>query len=405
MNNMVSAIEQNYRSFYRDKKLENIILFRSGPMPESYIPGMDFDDNARALFHYALSIRLNELYELVWLVKDPQEMQEDYRRYRNVQFISYEDAEAEDKKKRDEYYRVLCLAKYIFMTDTYGFAMGSRKDQIRVMLWHGCGFKGRLGQKSCADKYEYMTVTGDEYAKTYAQAFGLRSEQMLVTGYPRVDEIFHPALDWQHRLHIPQAEQYIFWLPTFRNTNTAGLERHNQTKPAGEIGLPLVKNKEQLQILNQELAAKDTILLLKLHPFQNRQLIKGIEGFSHIHIIEQADLLKTGIQLNALLHYAKALISDYSSVAVDYLVLDRATAFTLDDMESYGRERGFFWEDVRKWLPGMEIYDFADFMRFIREVLTGEDSGQEKRHAISRQMQKYRDDKNSDRVLRVLNII
>ncbi len=405
MNDTVSAIEARYRKFYQDKKLENILLFRSGPMPESYIPGMDFCDNARALFHYALSIGLNHEYELVWLVKNPSEWQSKYNRYQNVKFISYEDAESTDEQKQEEYFRVLCLAKYIFMTDTYGFALGARADQIRVMLWHGCGFKGRLGNASCADKYEYMTVTGEEYARTYARAFGLRSEQMLVTGYPRVDEIFHPVLDWQHRLHIPQATQYIFWLPTFRNTNTAGLERHNQTMPAGETGLPLVERIEQMEELNNVLAAADIVLVLKLHPFQDRSLIHGVDDFSHIHFIEQEMLLKTDIQINELLGFASALISDYSSIAVDYLVLNRPLAFTLDDVESYGQERGFFWEDVQKWLPGMKIYNFVDFMNFIKEVVAGRDPGQEKRYAISMQMQKYRDDKNSARVLQALGII
>ena len=52
--------ETEYRKLYQDKPLEDIIIFRSGPMPESYIPGMDFDDNARALFEYALSINLQK---------------------------------------------------------------------------------------------------------------------------------------------------------------------------------------------------------------------------------------------------------------------------------------------------------------------------------------------------------
>lgn len=396
--------EREYRELYRKQPLENIIIFRSGPMPESYIRGMDFDDNARALFEYALSINLQNEYELVWLVKNPKEWEGKFRCYTNVSFLSYEDAESEDKVKRDKYFHALCLAKFIFMTDTYGFAMRSRPDQIRIMLWHGCGFKARLSNRSCADKYEYMTVTGDEYAKTYAGAFGLRSDQMLVTGYPKVDYIFHPFPDWQETLQIPRAGKYIFWLPTFRNTYTEGLERHNHTRPEGETGLPLVSTLHQLQRVNEILSAADTVLLIKLHPFQNRQMVHDLTVFSNIHLLEHDTLLDHDIQINQLLGYADALISDYSSVAVDYLVLDRPVAFTLDDMETYGKERGFFWDDVKEWLPGEEIYNFEDFLAFIEEIIAGKDLGREKRSAISRQMQKYMDDQNSARVLESVGI-
>ena len=37
--------EEEYRAKYINAELENIIIFRSGPMANSHIDGMDFDDN------------------------------------------------------------------------------------------------------------------------------------------------------------------------------------------------------------------------------------------------------------------------------------------------------------------------------------------------------------------------
>ena len=39
-----------YADLYQEKVLENIIIFRSGPRKDAIQKGMDFDDNARALF-------------------------------------------------------------------------------------------------------------------------------------------------------------------------------------------------------------------------------------------------------------------------------------------------------------------------------------------------------------------
>ncbi len=396
--------ENEYRLKYKDTTLEDIMIFRSGPMPENYIKGMDFGDNARALFEYALRIGINRKYELVWIVKDPCEWNGKYKPYENVTFISYEDADSQDKSKRDCFFRYLCLAKYLFMTDTYGFALGSRKDQIRVMLWHGCGFKARLGSARNEDHYEYMTVTGEEYARTYARVFGLRKDQMLVTGYPKADQIFHPVLDWKAQLGVPDADGYIFWLPTFRNTDTAGMERHNHTRPKGDIGLPIVESAEQMRSINDLLAKTGNVLVIKLHPFQSRAMISKMLGYSNVCLIENSALIEKDIQINRILGYADALISDYSSVAVDYLVLDRPVAFTLDDMETYEKERGFFWQDVKPHLPGKEIYNFDEFFGFISDVASGKDPGVEKRHSICDEMQKYHDDRNSERVFRALGI-
>ena len=287
--------EEEYRKQYKDKPLEDIIIFRSGPMACSYIEGMDFDDNSRALFEYALKVGVDRIYKLVWFVKDPSRFSGMFEEYENVLFLSWEDADSDDTAKRDNFFYHLCLAKYIFMTDSYGFALGCRADQVRIMLWHGCGFKGRLSNSPNEDHYEYMTVTGDEYAKTYAKNFGLREDQMLVTGLPKVDYLFQPAIDWLDRLNVKKAEKYIFWLPTFRNTDKPGLERHNHTMPKGETGLPMVSSMAEMKQLDTLLADNNAVMIIKLHPMQNRNLIGDFSELTNIQLVENSDLLKNDL--------------------------------------------------------------------------------------------------------------
>ena len=397
--------EEEYRKKYRDTQLEDIIIFRSGPMSSTYIEGMDFDDNSRALFEYALIVGVNKRYKLVWIVKDPFEWQGRFREYENVLFLSWDDADSDEMKKRDIFFYHLCLAKYLFMTDSYGFALGCRKDQTRVMLWHGCGFKARLSLSSNEHNYEYFTVPGDEYAKTYAKNFGLRDDQMIVTGLPKVDYIFHPDPKWQEKLCIKEAEKYVFWLPTFRNIDRPGFERHNHTRPKGETGLPMVTSMDEMSKLNDLLVENNAVMIIKLHPMQDRKLIGDFSVFTNIQLFENNDLLEQDIQLNQILGYADALISDYSSVAVDYLVTDRPIGFTLDDFDSYEVERGFDWPDVKSHLPGKELYHFDEMYDYVKSVLTGVDPGIKKRHSICKEMQKYSDDKSSRRVLEFLEII
>lgn len=391
-----------YRKRYETIPLENIILFRSGPIRSAYVPGTDFSDNARALFEYMIANRYNETYKLVWLVKYPEEFAE-YAKLPNVEFISMDGEDSDNEAERECYYHALCLAKYIFMTDAYGFAQNSRKDQVRVQLWHGCGFKTRVNFSRCENRYEYTTVVSELYADIHADIYGLRKDQVLVTGYAKQDWLRQPYEDGIFSIFgRPEASKVVFWLPTFRMAENQ-LSNLNQYEINPETGLPIVSRKSQLEELNHLLAELDILLIIKLHPFQKNLLVADCD-YSNIVLIRNEDMIKNDWVINRLLASADAMISDYSSAAVDFLSLDRPLAFTLDDVEEYENSRGFVFENIRDWLPGKEVFDFDGFCGFIQEVADGQDTMKEKRQSLSAKMLKYNDNRNCERILAAIGI-
>lgn len=393
--------EMVYRKKYENQPLNDIILFRSGPHQSAYVKGMDYSDNARALFEYMLANDYNEKYELVWMVKNPEDFSK-YAKIKNVNFISFDWAMSEEQSEWDEYYRVLCLAKFIFFTDAYGFARNCRADQIRVQLWHGCGFKTRVNFVRCEKRYEYTTVISDLYSKIHQKIYGLREDQMLVTGYAKQDWLFSPIDDFATRLSLPSACKYIFWLPTFRMAK-AGLSNLNEYEYGNQTGLPIVDSLEKCEILNELLVEKNTVLILKLHPFQDKSKISNV-NYSNIVMLDNDFLFDNDFQINQLLGCSDALISDYSSAAVDYMLLDKPIAFTLDDVDEYSDSRGFVFDNIKEWLPGEELYSFADFCRFIEEVSEGKDNTSKKRRCLLKKMHKYHDNQSCKRIVEVLNI-
>ncbi len=401
--NKETSYDLSYREKYKDEPLRDIIIFRSGPHASAYIKGTDFSDNARAVFEYMLSVGLNKKYELVWLVKNPEDYVSVVNANENVRFISFDWSVVDDEKKRDAYYEALCLAKYIFFTDAYGFCRNARADQIRVQLWHGCGFKTRVNFVRCEHRYEYMPVISPMYKEIHKKIYGLRDDQVLVTGYPKEDAIFHPRAGWRKVLGIKEASKYIFWLPTFRKTDIANLAEVDMYELVGETGLPVVKTQEYLKRLDEYLQTHDMVLILKLHPFQDMSLIK-ISDCSNIVFLDNKKLIENDIQINELLDYADALISDYSSVAIDYLVLDRPVAFTIEDIEEYENARGFVFEPIRDWLPGMEIMTFDDFLNYVVEISNGIDSTKAKRQRIRGELHSFCDDRSCERLIDELHI-
>lgn len=400
--NRETACEMEYRAQYKDAELQNIIVFRSGPHASSYIEGMDFYDNARALFEYMLQCGCNRKYELVWLVKYPEQYQK-YAAYENVKFLSFDWSVSKAEKERDEYYRTLCLAKYLFFTDAYGFARNCRKDQIRVQLWHGCGFKTRVNFVRCEKRYEYTTVISELYSQIHQDIYGLREDQMLVTGYAKQDWLFEGLDEEKWRwLQVPDGYKCVFWLPTFRTT-AESLKILNERQMGSETGIPIADTMDKLVKLNELLEKRKLILLIKLHPFQNK-LAVTCKNMSHIILLDNYELFVRDIQINQLLNKADALISDYSSAAVDYMLLDRPIAFTLDDVEEYAASRGFVFDPIQDWLPGKALYTFNQFCAFLEEVAAGEDSTKNKRRMLTDKMHKYHDGNSCKRILEALKV-
>lgn len=397
-----TELDLYYREKYQNSPLEELIIFRSGPHASSYVKGMDYADNARALFEYMLVAGYNHKYEMVWLVKEPSEFSHIMQKYENVRFLSFDWATAKADEERDTYYRALCLAKYIFMTDAYGFCRNARKDQIRVQLWHGCGFKTRVNFAPCEERYEYNIVISEVYKKIHEEIYGLRNDQVIVTGYPKNDWLFHPQKEIWQKLQLPKAEKYIFWLPTFRMAK-AGLSDLNEYDIEGQTGLPIVDTYEKLRELDLILQEVRTVIVLKPHPFQDQTKI-GRMDMGHIVMLYHEQMTDRNVQINQLLGFSDGLISDYSSAAVDYMLLDKPIGFTLDDVEEYENSRGFVFENIRDWLPGKEIVSFEQFCAFVREIGRNEDPTVVKRRELREKMHLYQDDRSSRRVIEMLGI-
>ena len=160
---------------------------------------------------------------------------------------------------------------------------------------------------------------------------------------------------------------------------------------------------EKLKTLDVLLLKLDTTLILKLHPFQDQDKI-GRLNMSHVMLLDHGRLVEWGLQINQLLEYSDGLISDYSSVAVDYMLLDKPIGFTLDDVEKYEESRGFVFENIQEWLPGKEIFSFEDMKRFIEDVASGKDPSSGKRRIIKEKMHKFQDGGSCRRVLHAFSL-
>lgn len=83
-----------------------------------------------------------------------------------------------------------------------------------------------------------------------------------------------------------------------------------------------------------------------------------------------------------LMAQADCLITDYSSMYFDYMVLDRPIIFFAFDKDEYLKEREFYF-NYDKYTPGAKAYDFLQLLTAIEDVCQGVDAELNMRRSIS----------------------
>lgn len=345
---------------------ENKLIFSSTP---------SFSDNSKVLYDYLRKTKTN--LKFVWIVDDTETATAD----KDTLFV----------KRRVGWHsgypletlRHIFTSKYLFFTHESPFrGMKKREDQIVVNLWHGCGYKSQISGKSWSEQNpcDYSLIPGAVYKKAKAAFWDVPENSILTIGYPRYD-LFRTempdAKDFSYQLR-GYSSKLIIWMPTYRKSIRAS---YPEAKIQRCFELPIINSYEQLGELNDYLKERQITVCIKRHPSQVKYTCES-RAYSNIVFISNDDLIDVGVDLYSLLRYTDALISDYSSVAIDYLLLDKPMAFSLDDYEQYKSTRGFVFDDPLKYMSGHHLYNFEDMLVFIDDVANGCDSYKSTREEI-----------------------
>jgi len=167
-------------------------------------------------------------------------------------------------------------------------------------------------------------------------------------------------------------------MPTFRKSKSYSPEN----EIFYEYDLPIVASEQELRKLDQYCYENQVIILIKRHKNQIVTTFNRCGKLTNIFFIDDKFLDNLEIQLYELLGETNALITDYSSVAIDYLLLDKPIGFTLDDFEEYKSARGFVFDDPKRYMPGHHIYTYTELCQFISDISMENDVYKEKREIV-----------------------
>ncbi|MGN0396035.1 MAG: CDP-glycerol glycerophosphotransferase family protein [Coprococcus sp.] len=348
------------------RKNENTVFFYSN---------LGFRDNVKAVYDYMMENGYNKKYHIVCAIDEWQEYnekkQEKPEKYRNVEFVGL----------KKGIFRFL-KAKYAFYS--FGkYPIKPAKKQIVVNVWHGMPLK-RIGNMEHGKehvKYNYFTyviATSDFFADIMSKSFNCKDGQVLINGQPRNDILFKDDSNTDNEIR-KGASKVILWLPTYRDKETETGDKYDNP-----ICLLETEKGQELDCLLKKSNAR---LIVKYHPLQNQETEKY--DFENISIYSHKEFQMAGFDLYSYLRNADALITDYSSVYFDYMMLDRPIGFVLGDISQYGADRGFIFDEPSDIMPGMHINTDKELIEFVQSVIDGRDDYADKRHEVNQLVNKY----------------
>ena len=227
----------------------------------------------------------------------------------------------------------------------------NKKKKTRVVqLWHGCGAFKRFGYNSKEDipegyvgnvhkNYSLVTVSGEAAIKHFETAMVLGVGNVIkpicVSFTDRLyDEEYIALCKDKFRFEYPDAvgKKVVLWAPTFRGN--AKKKKDQVEVIPGEAYVNLLMEDESYYVIKS------------LHP--------------HMH---QDNRMST----SELICCADLLITDYSSVFFEYLLMDKPIIFFAADFEAYSANRGFYLD--YKALPGKVLTLDTDLRPHVSEAL------------------------------------
>ena len=300
-----------------------------------------FRDNIRTLYQYLVDNGYQDKYEIVCASNNFYHLQRDSR----VKFISI---------YRGVYY--FLTSKYFFYS--FGkYPIKPSNKQMVVNLWHGMPLKKIGNLEAGLENIDYnfftkLVSSSDLFTPIMKAAFNAKDKQMLLVGNIRNDELFEEKKD-----------KNIIWMPTYRNS-----KNYHDSQDAFIFSL----DELEFNKINKILEEYEYHLYIKLHPLEESQF-KFKNNYSKIHMLTEDIISQYYGTLYKFLGTTSALITDYSSVFLDYYLLNRPVAFTINDYEEYKEKRGFVFDDVKSLMAGPTISNLDELLKFLLSVMKSKD--------------------------------
>jgi len=285
------------------------------------------------------------------------------------------------------------------------------KKRMIVNLWHGIAIKRLLAAANPAtrihtdrNKYRqkerrfYSGLIASSDFDSYAMAamfYPLSYSQIWITGLPRndfllMDESKLPAYIRESTTKLKEIKagrKLVLYAPTYRQTSVSASARYYQF------------NSDEVLALKQLLRQHDAILGYRPHYFKNSSTYFNLSDFIDGTLIFDMSV-QVVPELSALARECDVLVTDYSSVYLETLYLDKPAISFAYDLDDYKKEQDGLLYDLETVFAGPVCRTFPEVLKELAVSLS-KNGGRntERAEFVKKIFFKFRDVNNSQRVV------
>lgn len=255
--------------------------------------------------------------------------------------------------------------------------------QKTVQLWHGIPLK-RLNVLRTA-VYDFH-ISPSNYVNETALAKVIQAKEHLNLGYPRNDLLFieHDDLD----LALCDRKLYDLAKERFENNKKVFVYMPTHRESLEDSLPPL-----DFKALDEALGGIGAVMIVKLHAFALAKLDTS-KAYKNLHFHNAVG------DIYPILKYTHVLVTDYSSVYFDFLLLNRPIIFYAYDFEKYHTNMGGFVYDYETYAPGLHVKNQED----LHVALSAEkDDFCQNQETLYKKLFDHRDGRSSSRFCKLVS--
>lgn len=325
-----------------------------------------YNYNSRYLFEYVKD-HLPQIRPL-FVINDPVLRNTLSAEYGQEYFIETESA--------DGILKALSAGVWFTSAGLPAYGTGLCKNRLIINLWHGVPLKKialldpnlkKLSRiyfkKIFSENYTCVLTTSHQLVSLMADSFAISEDKIKVWGQPRNDGLFQKNNPKEVLSRIfpdlPEYSQTVLYAPTFRDY--------------GQVQLFPFRDFSQ-EALEDFLEQHKMILFIRTHVAE--------QGSADPYLGKRIRFLgnQQAEDVTGILNIFDCLITDYSSIYIDYLLTGKPMIFLPYDRRRYldGRGMNFDYDEVT---PGPKPETFEGFLKALSSE---EDSWQPERQRVNR---------------------
>lgn len=318
----------------------------------------DYTSHAKALYIY-MKKKYKDTMNLVWIVSTEKSYEE--LKKQKIKVITKGSKEFE---------------KYIYSTDVFFTTHGNliqykTNKSIYIDLWHGIGVKPAgylinnlveddiLWTNNFRSKVDLMIVPTEFWRVIFSSLFQIEPKLILPLGYPKFDlqtkSNGKKNLSKILEIDTKKYNKIIYYMPTHSKR-----EGH-QAEMEIEYNKIFNLSDESIEDFDNFLRENNMLLCIKRHP-SDIDNYKKIET-DNIKQLNNELLENNNIDVDEILNAADIMISDYSSLCIEFMFLRKKVIFINSKIKTYKKNRGIFFDNYEFWSEKNSINNYQDLKK------------------------------------------